>query len=510
MADPRRTEVHRYLRGLFNVGTVAGLSDGELLDRFAARRGESAELAFAALVERHGPMVLRVCRKVLHDSDDAADAFQATFLVLARKAGSIRRRDSLGAYLHGVALRVASCACSAVARRRKHERMYAERVAVSYLEKAPDDLGRVIHEELGRLPERFRGVAVLCDLEGKTYVEAAGLLGCPPGTVMSRLAEARRRLRGRLARRGLAPSAGAIGVMLAAETRATAKGLPVALAEATIQAAARFAAGPATPGAVVSASVMTLTEGVLKTMFLTQLKSLALLGLVGGAVATGAGVLAQTPATPAQALPLPASASPAADPRDDPDSAAQPTAAPEDPAVSVAPADKRLHSLEKKLDRLLNVLESNAAKPSPATTQRAQASGSTPARKPSAVTGVMPGMPNDMVGMMGAAAMEPGMPNRRMGMNNVEERLRRAEQQLKEVADRLNRLEQAVFENRYGDRGPRGSDVRTTDGNEARARATPPADSLAAPRALPVEPRPESPTEPTSPLPLGPGRSRVN
>ncbi|WP_154673861.1 RNA polymerase sigma factor, partial [Singulisphaera acidiphila] len=180
MADARRTEVHRYLRGLFNVGTVAGLSDGELLDRFTARRGESAELAFAALVERHGPMVLRVCRKVLHDSDDAADAFQATFLVLARKAGSIHRRSSLGAYLHGVALRVANCNRLAVVRRRRHERTYAEKAGTAYQAKPPDDLGRVLHEELGRLPERFRGVAVLCDLEGKTYVEAAGLLGCPP------------------------------------------------------------------------------------------------------------------------------------------------------------------------------------------------------------------------------------------------------------------------------------------------------------------------------------------
>src|SRR4051812_32196990 len=105
VADARRTEIHRGLRGLFNVGTVAGLSDGDLLDRFTARRGESAEMAFAALVERHGPMVLRVCRKVLHDPHDTADAFQATFLVLARQAGSIRRRDSLGSYLHGVALR---------------------------------------------------------------------------------------------------------------------------------------------------------------------------------------------------------------------------------------------------------------------------------------------------------------------------------------------------------------------------------------------------------------------
>ncbi|WP_406698982.1 RNA polymerase sigma factor [Singulisphaera sp. Ch08] len=292
MADARNTEIHRSLRGLFSVGTVAGQSDRELLERFSARRGEAAEFAFAALVERHGPMVMRVCSKIL-DSHDASDAFQATFLVLARKAGSIYCRDTLGPYLHGVAHRVASGCRSAAARRRRHERGYAERAVTTYVDKPPDDLGRVIHEELGRLPERFRGVAALCDLEGMTYVEAAGRLGCPPGTVMSRLAEARRRLRVRLARRGLASSAGVISATLAAEAKATV--LPLALAEATIQAATRFATSPSTSGAIISASVTVLAEGVLRAMFLTKLKTLAMVGLVAGAVATGAGVLAQSP-----------------------------------------------------------------------------------------------------------------------------------------------------------------------------------------------------------------------
>jgi RNA polymerase sigma factor (sigma-70 family) len=290
VADARRTVIHRSLRGLFSVGTVASQSDRELLEQFLARRGESAEFAFAALVERHGPMVMRVCRKTL-DAHDASDAFQATFLVLARKAGSISCRDTLGPYLHGVALRVASGCLSANARRRRHERGYAERAGTAYLDKPPDDLGRVLHEELGRLPERFRGVAVLCDLEGMTYVEAAGRLGCPPGTVMSRLAEARRRLRVRLARRGLAPSAGVIAATLAADAKAAV--LPSALAEATIQAATRFATAPATSGAVASASAIALTNGVISTMFTMKLKTLALLGLVGGVVATGAWVMAQ-------------------------------------------------------------------------------------------------------------------------------------------------------------------------------------------------------------------------
>jgi RNA polymerase sigma-70 factor (ECF subfamily) len=182
------------LQTLFDAGTVAGLTDGELLDRFETRHGETAELAFAALLERHGPMVYRVCRKVLGDVHDAEDSFQATFLILARNAGSIRRRDALGPYLHGVALRVAACACSAVARRRRHELRYAERAQAATFSQGIDEIGPALHEDLGRLPQRLRAVAVLCILEGKTYAEAARLLDCPIGTIMSRLAEARRRL----------------------------------------------------------------------------------------------------------------------------------------------------------------------------------------------------------------------------------------------------------------------------------------------------------------------------
>src|SRR5262245_61038256 len=117
----------RYVRMLFHVGAVGGLTDGQLLERFTAQRGEAAEQAFAALVERHGPMVLRVCRSVLRDPHEAHDAFQATFLVLVRRSGSLWVRDSLGPWLHQVAYRVASCARSAAARRRRHEHRVAER-----------------------------------------------------------------------------------------------------------------------------------------------------------------------------------------------------------------------------------------------------------------------------------------------------------------------------------------------------------------------------------------------
>ena len=122
MADAHHAVASRHLRMLFEVGTVAGQSDGQLLDLFVTRRDEAA---FTALIERHGPMVQRVCHEVLGDHHDAQDAFQATFLVLARRAGSIRRRDSLASWLYGVALRVGSCARSDSARRRRHERNWA-------------------------------------------------------------------------------------------------------------------------------------------------------------------------------------------------------------------------------------------------------------------------------------------------------------------------------------------------------------------------------------------------
>jgi hypothetical protein len=128
VAVGRQGSVGRHLRTLFDVGAVGGLTDGELLSRFASGGGEAAELAFAALVERHGPMVLRVCRSILRDDHAAEDALQATFLILVRRAGSVRKRDSIGSWLHGVALRVAGCARRSAARRRVHERRAAERI----------------------------------------------------------------------------------------------------------------------------------------------------------------------------------------------------------------------------------------------------------------------------------------------------------------------------------------------------------------------------------------------
>ncbi len=255
-------------------------------------------MAFTALIERHGPMVLRVCRRVLTDLDDADDAFQATFLVLVQRAGSIRNRDSVASWLHGVAYRTACCARSAAARRRRHERTAAELATSSASVDRPDDPGPVLHEELERLPGRYREPIVLCDLERLTYEQAALRLGCPIGTVQSRLARGREKLRARLLRRTVTASAGLTPRGLAANP--TWRAIPSTLVNETMRAASRIANGGVGAGEL-PASVSELTEGVLKMIFLGKLKTVAMgvVAIIG--LAIGGGNLAQraTEARPA-------------------------------------------------------------------------------------------------------------------------------------------------------------------------------------------------------------------
>ncbi len=201
----------------FSTSGPSGLHDrflASLPERFASG-GEAAQLAFAALVERHGAVVLQTCRSILRDEHEAEDAFQATFLTLVRKARSLWVRDSLGPWLHQVAYRAARCSRSAAARRTVHERRAAEMIAGRDDRRRADDgkgadFGAAIHEEIERLPERYRVAVVLCDLEGRTHEQAARHLGCPVGTVKSRLARGRVRLRDRLTRRGLTVPAGVV------------------------------------------------------------------------------------------------------------------------------------------------------------------------------------------------------------------------------------------------------------------------------------------------------------
>ncbi len=277
MATSRHGAGPRNHGTLFRVGTTGGLTDEQLLERFVGPDPEAAQLAFAELVVRHGPMVLRVCGTLLRDPHDAEDAFQATFLVLARRSRSIRKRDSAASWLHGVARRVALSARSAAARRRRHERLAAERAERSAEIVDWDDLGEVLQEEVQRLPEAYRTAIVMCDLEGLTEGQVAQRLGWPIGTVRTRLMRGRERLRGRLTRRGLAPSIG--GAVSAGPPAAMT--VPAALRDATTQLAVQFATFGKAP-----AAISTLTERVLRAMFLTRLKIAAAAFITIGAASS--------------------------------------------------------------------------------------------------------------------------------------------------------------------------------------------------------------------------------
>jgi len=334
----RRGGLLQDVRTLFDTGTTGGLTDGELLGRLADRpaQDDAAGPAFAALVDRHGPMVLRVCRSILRDEHDAQDAFQATFLVLVRRADAVRRQESAGSWLHGVALRVAAHARAGMARRRRHERCAGELAVTadrSGAEGVSPELAAILHEELGRLPERYRAALVLCYLEGYTCEAASRRLGWPVGTVKSRLARGRERLRGRLIRRGVVPdeeservkevpigglgaytvgtgSAQACGSMLgehpkrdsldilSASTPSPAVGIPAALAHSTVEAMLRFAAGRPIAGAVSAAS-LSWTLQTLRTMQMTRFAMISAL-LILGLAATGAAMIATQEREPAQ------------------------------------------------------------------------------------------------------------------------------------------------------------------------------------------------------------------
>ena len=287
------------LRMLWGVGVVSKLSDGQLLDRFATGHGEAAELAFQALVERHGPMVLRVCRRLLDDPNDAEDAFQATFLVLLREADRIRERGSVAAWLHGAAARIAARAKVETARRRRIEQR-GVRPAVGDADLAERlDLESLIQHELARLPEKYRAPIVLCYLEGLTHEGAAEQLGWPVGTVRGRLSRARDLLRARLTRRGVTASVGL--AVIESLTESANAALPGALREATVRAVARVGAGQ-TIAAVASTTVAAWAEGACRAMTLYRRNMAAGLFLVVGALGTGMG-LALAGANPPQAQP---------------------------------------------------------------------------------------------------------------------------------------------------------------------------------------------------------------
>jgi RNA polymerase sigma factor (sigma-70 family) len=283
--------VLQHLRGALLGHEGAGLTDGDLLQRFISERDEAA---FAVLLRRHGPMVLGVCRRILRNEHDAEDAFQATFLVLVRRAASIQPRGLVGNWLYGTARNTALKARAMNRRRGVKEREAATRPQAAAPAEDWEQLHLVLEQALQALPAKYRAPIVLCDLEGKSIKEAARHLDCPPGTVGTRLARGRSLLGRRLARRGLTVAGGLLTAVLAQKTATG--GVPLPLFVSTVKAASLFAAGCAATG-VSSARVAALTEGVLKAMSLTPLKTAAALVLVLAVLATGAGLfLQQAPA----------------------------------------------------------------------------------------------------------------------------------------------------------------------------------------------------------------------
>jgi RNA polymerase sigma factor (sigma-70 family) len=276
MANAQTGPVGHLIRRLSAAHLAAVATDGELVQRFTAR-GEEA--AFAALVRRHGPLVLGVCRRVLNDAHAAEDCFQVTFLVLARKAGSLTSPQSLGPWLHGVAMRTALKARAREARRRACERRAAAAEAVAPCDgPAWRDLRLKLDAAIAALPDKHRTPFVLHHLQGLTVAEVAGRLGCPPGTAAARLARAKEQLRARLARQGLAWGMGALTLAV----------VPPALAAGTVQAAIGVAATEAAGG--LTAMVAALMTGGLRVMFASKAKVALAVLLTASALGVGVGV----------------------------------------------------------------------------------------------------------------------------------------------------------------------------------------------------------------------------
>jgi RNA polymerase sigma factor (sigma-70 family) len=287
MSDGPLSELVRHIRRIALKAKAADLDDGQLLERFLAQRDQAA---FEVLLRRHGPMVLGVCRRLLRDPHDTEDAFQATFLVLLRKAASVRNRALFSNWLYGVAYRTALKARAQAARRSAHAKPLAGEPAVEpESELLWNDLRPVLDEEVQRLPSKYRLPVVLCYLEGKTFEQAAQQLGWPAGTVSGRLARARQLLRTRLTRRGLGLAAGLLGLPL---FQTALEAMPSQLLAATVRAALAVTARHATAEFVIPTTVLTLMEGVLHAMLMTKLKiaatGLFLVAVIGG----GAGLVA--------------------------------------------------------------------------------------------------------------------------------------------------------------------------------------------------------------------------
>ncbi len=289
MGSEHRGVALRQLETVLTAGAIGSLPDGVLLDRFLSGRGDTdSSAAFAVLVQRHGPMVLGVCRDVLRNHHDAEDAAQATFLILAKHGGSIRRIDSLASWLFGVALRVAAKSRAQAVRLRAIEFRACE-MKPPYQCAQASDFSCELHDELGRLPQRYRAPIVLCHLEGLSSEQAAGQLGLSVRTVQRRLEHGRERLRARLVGRDPDGAFALVGSGIAMHLT------PDLWFDATVRAAAALAAGQQL-AAAASPAVASLAKGVAATALIDHLKLVAaslaaaavVLAVAGAASAVGA------------------------------------------------------------------------------------------------------------------------------------------------------------------------------------------------------------------------------
>jgi RNA polymerase sigma factor (sigma-70 family) len=284
----------RQLERLFVVGTAAGMTNAQLVEQFVSGDSESAALAFEAIVKRHGPMVLRICRVILQDVHAADDAFQATFLVLARKARHLRASDLLGNWLHGVAVRTARKAKAISTHRRICESQVKARIPAAVQEPQDDlghaDLEQILHEEIDRLPYSYRAAIVICYLEGFSQAEAAQRLRLAESTIRGRLARARKLLGRRLVRRGVGPSAGLTALGYSANTAGL---LPSLLARATARSALSFLNRDQAIPSVVSATARDIANGVLLAMRFSPLNMIGVMIMALGLVGAGITVMTQ-------------------------------------------------------------------------------------------------------------------------------------------------------------------------------------------------------------------------
>ena len=288
MASNGLNKVVWHLRRAVLLKDGAGLADGKLLGNFIEDRDETS---FEVLMRRHGPMVLNVCRRILHNQQDAQDAVQTTFLVLVRKANSVVPRELVGNWLHAVARQTAIRMRSRNAKRWWREKQVATmpEPQATTLESS-DDL-EILDQELSRLPAKYRIAIVLCDLEGKTRKQAARQLGWPEGTLGTRLARGRTMLAKRIAKYGLLLSVEALAAVLSQNMASAC--LPPTLVSATVKAASLMAAGQTVAAGLISAKVVALTEGAVKGMLLTKLKTMVAVLVVVGVSTFGGGLLVQ-------------------------------------------------------------------------------------------------------------------------------------------------------------------------------------------------------------------------